>query len=430
MGFITDALGITGDSGGPENRYTATAPENNFRAYAPDVQAKRTPNSWTDINTRAYADAVTKAQQAGMGTLGQQGALAQQYADLAAGKGTSLAQEQLAQSTAQNRAAAAGAIASQRGLSPALATRILSGNQANLTQQAAGQAAQLRSQEQLAALQGQGTTLAQQAGTAGGLYGTAGNILQGAQAQNLQAALANQRSTLEAEALNQQTQAQNANLNLGAQQINAGVAAQNANTNTGIAGGIISGLAGVGAAVAGGGMAAGGEVDIPQVAIPDYTREFGGAGNGGTGIGSGLAAFAKALMKRSGPSGLGAMATGASGIGGGMDVVAPALAGAPGAAGLACGGGVDFRGGGHVPGEPTVEGDSAANDVVPAMLSPGEVVERRSVTSQPGVKDALLDLNDHPEKARAFVEAIKGAKGSGGYGAVLEKRRELARRRA
>jgi len=49
--------------------------------------------------------------------------------------------------------------------------------------------------------------------------------------------------------------------------------------------------------------------------------------------------------------------------------------------------------GGHVPGRPEVRGDSAQNDKVPAMLSPGEIVVPRSAA-----KD--------PQKAAAFVKQV------------------------
>lgn len=52
--------------------------------------------------------------------------------------------------------------------------------------------------------------------------------------------------------------------------------------------------------------------------------------------------------------------------------------------------------GGPVPGR-AKGGDSAKNDTVPAMLSPGEVVLPRSVTK----------ADDAPDKAKAFVEAIR-----------------------
>lgn len=56
--------------------------------------------------------------------------------------------------------------------------------------------------------------------------------------------------------------------------------------------------------------------------------------------------------------------------------------------------------GGPVPGQAKVPGNSPRNDIVPAQLSPGEIVLPRTVTK---AKDA-------PEKARAFVQAIRRKK--------------------
>lgn len=53
--------------------------------------------------------------------------------------------------------------------------------------------------------------------------------------------------------------------------------------------------------------------------------------------------------------------------------------------------------GGEIPGKAPVKGDSYSNDLVPAMLSAGEIVLPRSVTQD----------GDAPEKAKAFVEAIR-----------------------
>lgn len=54
--------------------------------------------------------------------------------------------------------------------------------------------------------------------------------------------------------------------------------------------------------------------------------------------------------------------------------------------------------GGQVPGQPRVFGDDEANDIVPAKLSPGEIVIPRSITQRP----------DAAQAAAAFVEAVKG----------------------
>lgn len=68
-----------------------------------------------------------------------------------------------------------------------------------------------------------------------------------------------------------------------------------------------------------------------------------------------------------------------------------------------------------------IPGDHPRNDTVPAMLSPKEIVLPRSVTMSA----------EAPEKAAAFVAAIKatdGKKSAGGYGEVLQKQRELQAR--
>jgi len=72
--------------------------------------------------------------------------------------------------------------------------------------------------------------------------------------------------------------------------------------------------------------------------------------------------------------------------------------------------------GGIVPGVASVEGDHPANDKVPAMLSPGEVVVPRSKAQD-------------PEKAKEFIKTLQAQKKAktrtGGYGDVLASQREL-----
>jgi hypothetical protein len=63
---------------------------------------------------------------------------------------------------------------------------------------------------------------------------------------------------------------------------------------------------------------------------------------------------------------------------------------------MAQGGEAPFVGDGGVPGEAPVEGDSEQNDVVPAYLSPGEVVLPRSVAQAP----------DAPAQAALFVQHL------------------------
>lgn len=60
---------------------------------------------------------------------------------------------------------------------------------------------------------------------------------------------------------------------------------------------------------------------------------------------------------------------------------------------LACGGMVNYQAGGKIPGQAPMAGDNLKNDIVPAMLSPGEIVIPRS---------HAMD----PNKAAAFARAI------------------------
>ena len=71
--------------------------------------------------------------------------------------------------------------------------------------------------------------------------------------------------------------------------------------------------------------------------------------------------------------------------------------------------------GGKVPGKANVSGDSQENDVVPAMLSPGEIVIPRSKA-------------DDPEKAKEFIDHLLKSKPKDekGYGGVLEHKRKVA----
>jgi hypothetical protein len=64
--------------------------------------------------------------------------------------------------------------------------------------------------------------------------------------------------------------------------------------------------------------------------------------------------------------------------------------------------------------------DSESNDVVPAMLSPGEIVLPRSVAQS----------DEAPEDAAAFVAALKRREEPQGYGAVLEHQRAMHARLA
>lgn len=78
--------------------------------------------------------------------------------------------------------------------------------------------------------------------------------------------------------------------------------------------------------------------------------------------------------------------------------------------GAAMAGGGKFAGG-VVPGQAEVDGDSAKNDKVHTMLSPGEIVLPRSVTQGPNVE----------EKAVEFLKSLKANKK--GYDKVVEAKK-------
>lgn len=101
------------------------------------------------------------------GLAGQYGAMGQQYADLASGRGPSLARTQLAQTTQQNIADAQSMAAQSRGGNLAAQARQAQAAGAAAQVGAQQQAHQLRAQEQLAAMQGQQQALGGQAGVYG-----------------------------------------------------------------------------------------------------------------------------------------------------------------------------------------------------------------------------------------------------------------------
>ncbi len=451
MGFVTNALGITGS--GPTNEFQAEAPVNKFFANS------------TPLDTSNYTSAIANSQMNARGMNQQWSQLADQLRQQAAGQGPSLAQLQLNQATQQQQAQAASAIASQRGINPAMAARLVAQNQAQIGQQSAGQSAQLSMAEQMGARQQLAGVLGQQQAGSLGLLGAAGQLQQG---QN-EAAIKNRLGT---NAINQATAAQNAQLNLGAQQINAGVAGQNATTNANVLGGLMQGAGAAATFLAHGGTVpgyAGG--GLPGISGLEGMRDYGVPA-----YGTGEDAQAGATLK-SALGGLGGMKPGGKGqkdnpqlanspdpssadpLGSpysspwpGADPLLsmPAIAGAaqggqiqpsggvsgpsshlgrflrgsqatgaPGThveamAKLERGGVVDFRSGGDVPGKAQVQGDSPKNDTVPAMVSPGEAVLPRSIMQSPNA----------PELAAEFVRKLQRRSGkSKGYERVARARK-------
>lgn len=453
--------------------------QNEFKAAAPVNTFKADPSQYTSGVNQAQAAALS-GTQANTGVQNQQNDLARQLTTQAQGGGPNPALAQLNQTTAQNINNAASQVAGTRGINPALAARMAVDAGAGATQQAAGQAAVMRAQQQIAAQQQLAGVLGQQAGQ---------NIAQ----QQANTQLLGTTGGLQAgqQQLNQLTGAQNQSADLAAQQINAGVQGQNAQTNAGASGGLLGGLGGIAAAlIARGGMvpsaadvakktaekvvkgrgvqklAEGDEVQgdaisplhlmldsygaPPKPAEPSLGigklqgpgREFGSGSDpqassmqlssptlginspqsAATQMRTGAAAADAAAATRA--KTMGALSAGLGGLGKGFQQGNPMDAYSA-LSRMHLYGQTMSEGGasGVVPGQPKVDHDTESNDVVPAMLTPGEHVTRLEIAQAPGVREALEKLNNGtPEEASSFAQHLMRRRGSG-YDKVVKARR-------
>lgn len=369
--FLSDALGTS-------SQYEATANQAG-NPYDPET--------------------LRRAQENQAALLGQQQQLGGMLQQQAAGKGPNPAQTQFMQNVAQNQANTQGLIASQRGLNPALAARMGANANAASNAQAAGQAAILQQNQQIAAQQ-----------QLGGLYGQM------------------QQGNLGQQGLYVQGQGN-------AMAANVATAQGNQKAAQGIVGGIFGG-AGAAMGLARGGMvpkmAAGGDVSVqmPPMEIEgqgslwnksleappiDFSNPIAPQQNDPMQPRSALAQ----ILKRPtfGPqdpmqqglttfgAGLGDQLRGARA--GGADRTTPSDNLFPGfAMGKAKGGAIQsFKPGGKVAGKPKYKGDDYRNDTVDARLSPGEVVIPNHITQKP-MKEAVQD----GAKFLAAVLAKKGRK--------------------
>lgn len=169
----------------------------------------------SDFERANFYNYLREAAAAGRGVAGQQQSLADMLAARARGEGPSIAEMQLQQTLEANRRAAAGALsAAGRSMNPALAQRLLLQQQSTLGQQAAGQGALLRAQEQLGAQQALGAQLAAMRGSEQAAFSSAGQLGLGEQklgvevqeaqrAREMEIALANQRAEQERQRLRQ-----------------------------------------------------------------------------------------------------------------------------------------------------------------------------------------------------------------------------------
>lgn len=265
------------------------------------------------------------------------------------GPGGSLAQKVLEQGLGQNIAGVRSQLASQRGLSPALAARYAAQQTAQLGGQTAQQAGLLGLQQQLAAQQ----LLGSLTGTAAGLGSKAGDIYGTARTQEIEQAKA--KSDADLKRLNIL-----ASSDTGIRQIQA---------QTGIS-----------------------ENEIrAKIAAANQAAAAGDMERRDKILGSITGAFASEGAKK---------AFGTAGGAGGAAGAAPAAGGL----GL-------MYSGGRIDGHAPVQGDSPKNDVVPAQLSPGEIVIPRSAAGS-------------REAAKAFIDALDDWDEEPSYGKVLKARQK------
>lgn len=288
---------------------------------------------------------------------------------IAAGNGPNPYLSQLQAATNQNTQNAAGLVASQKGLNPALAARLAGMNAAQSNQSAANTATGLQAQQQLGAINDLGQlSLGQQGVTQQGISG--------------------------------------------ANAANAGIAAQNAKGQFGLVNGVAGALPVVGGLFhAHGGMiepmptgyAMGGMTTPsgPQSYLTQYLKPQVMTGDesydSGFGLGQNLA---KGLVSAFGPK---PQFTAEQAVAGTPEM-APAMQAPsmPMATMVA-------KDGGNVPGSAEVKGDSPKNDTVPAVLSPGEIVIPRSIleSKNPALAAAHFveqELAKRPQKKSNFDE--------------------------
>ena len=352
MGSLLN-LPTSGQLGMQSNYQAQAAPIVNPLAPGQVAGAAQGVNGMQGQNQALYqamAGQGASVQQQGLAgqqnVLGQQQQLANALQQQAAGVGPNPAQNMLSQATGQNVSNQAALMAGQRGAGAnvGLMAREAAQQGANTQQQAAGQAATMQSQQQIAAQQ---ALMQQQQAMAGGYNSMTGTGLtqQGQQMNQLgnmnQAALTNQGQVLgSAGQYNQAQVGSTGNMN----STNASTQLGNAQTNQALAGGLMQGLGAVGAAAL-----------TPLKAYSGGLASVHGIYHGDKPI-------------------------------------------------KMCSGGMSMKAGGTVPGKPTVKGakDTPKNDIVPAKLSPGEIVIPRSITQGDNPGDA----------AKLFVEKLLASKGS------------------
>jgi hypothetical protein len=336
MSFIANAFGAGGSGSGGAGTYVG--PVTNDQASQSLESAQNSANQASYLGNQGmnYQLQNVAAQQA----------LAAQLGQLAAGNGPNPALAQLNQTTGQNVANQAALMAGQRGAgaNPGLLARDAAQQGAATQQQAVGQAATMRAQQQLAGINALQNQQQLQAGQANGMVNLgvdatrniANTYLGGAQG--------------------------NAQMENGEQQANAGNA-------TKTVGGIINGAAAALAAAEGG--------EIVSIGKENY---------------SGYPGKSKTLAHLYAAGGHVKQRVSAL-VSPGEEILSPEQAR------KAKGGMIEAIKGKVVPGKPVVGGaqNSYANDVVPAKLPVGSIVLPRSVTQAPNKEAAK----------KQFIESLK-----------------------
>lgn len=330
----------------------------------------------------------------------QQQALANQLGQQAAGGGPNPALAQLQGTTGQNIANQSAMMAGQRGVgaNAGMMARQIANQGAGIQQQANNQAAVMRAQQQLAA---QGA-LQQQHAQMGSLAGQ--------QVGQQQAATAGLNSMQQGyqNAIGGQNQSQNqANVAMqsGMNNANAAIAGVNAKNQSDLLGGIAKG----GASAL---MMAAGIPPIPMGAtggmitnngfVKNYAEGTPPGGVPAPAAGYDPMSFVSQYSQAASSQPMSQSSSQIEGAGKSIGNLFGGLAGKAMPAGM----GADsvnpetyqwatMSEGGHVPGKAIKHGDSLANDIVPAMLSPGEVVIPRS------------KVND-PDATAKFINAVLG----------------------
>lgn len=332
-------------------------------------------------------------------SMGWQNDLIDQLIAQGQGQGPNPAMNQLRMTTDQNVNQAAGFAASQRGVNPALAARMAGQQMGQMNQQAAGQGALMGAQQQLAAQNQLQSVLGQRIGQQ-----SQNAIAQGQAGLGLM----QQRGALEA----QRRQAQQNYQNMISQvygdmnRVNAGVSAQNAQTSGMYGQGAMSGLssAAQGAAL----MNEGGQVNPFKNHV---AQKLAAGGTAGAYLNFQGADPMNQFMGVSDSSGV---ADSTSGISQGLaDVFQNAfqpqsMSGASIMPGM---GKMEqmptMSEGGKILGKAQVQGNSESNDIVPAMLSPGEVVIPRTAMQSPEEAHAFLDRIIQKQEGPNFKKILQ-----------------------